>query len=348
MAALEMTSGRHGHCCEWPCLASMPTPSRGHGAQKQGSFELQMSIVRQLAGVMTLFTVLAGAASAQTITLGQIDNFENLGLNGWGASSVTSTNIADAGPSGAGDNALQVAFARMFVFHNSAQWTGNYIAAGVGRISMDVQHQNAFPLQLRLGIAKGVFGSEGTGDTYVTNYSIAVPNDNQWHHITFDASPADFIATSGNPGPSNPTAALMGVTHLRILHNPVAGDFRGAFAPGMMRVDNILAEGPGVIEDADFDDDGDVDGQDFLVWQQGLGVGTTNPTGDADASGSVDGLDLAIWKTQFSGAPAQPAAAVIPEPAAPVLGLVAAGIAIAAALWRRDRLPSNCQTTLVN
>jgi hypothetical protein len=74
---------------------------------------------------------------------------------------------------------------------------------------------------------------------------------------------------------------------------------------------------------ADFDDDGDVDGADFLTWQQNNGAaGTGTPaTGDANGDMNVDAADLSVWQAQF-GMPQSPAAAV-PEPAGLVLGLLA-------------------------
>ncbi len=82
---------------------------------------------------------------------------------------------------------------------------------------------------------------------------------------------------------------------------------------------------------ADFNDDGFVDGDDLLIWQRGLGMtGQPNKsTGDADGNGSVDAGDLAIWRTKFGGPPATAAAGVVPEPgtaALAALGLAAAGV----------------------
>lgn len=67
---------------------------------------------------------------------------------------------------------------------------------------------------------------------------------------------------------------------------------------------------------ADFDSDGDVDGQDFLVWQRGFGLNaqTDNTLGDANFDGTVDGDDLAVWQDQY-GMPAELANIVVPEPA---------------------------------
>lgn len=71
---------------------------------------------------------------------------------------------------------------------------------------------------------------------------------------------------------------------------------------------------------ADFDSDGDVDGRDFLIWQRGLGTGTTRAQGDANNSGSVDAADLSIWQDQYgSHQPGFLAVVGVPEPAAGLL-----------------------------
>jgi hypothetical protein len=54
---------------------------------------------------------------------------------------------------------------------------------------------------------------------------------------------------------------------------------------------------------ADFDNEGDADGNDFLIWQRGSGIssGATKAQGNADGDGDVDAADLAIWRTDFGG-----------------------------------------------
>ena len=65
--------------------------------------------------------------------------------------------------------------------------------------------------------------------------------------------------------------------------------------------------------DGDFDLDGDVDGTDFLDWQQGFGNGF-----DAD--------DLVLWQVNFGVVGQESSSsAVIPEPAAWVLAAAAMG-----------------------
>jgi len=52
---------------------------------------------------------------------------------------------------------------------------------------------------------------------------------------------------------------------------------------------------------ADFDNDHDVDGRDFLVWQRGNGTsgGATRPDGNSDDDMDVDASDLAAWEVSF-------------------------------------------------
>ncbi|MBA3481607.1 MAG: hypothetical protein H0T51_07315 [Pirellulales bacterium] len=52
---------------------------------------------------------------------------------------------------------------------------------------------------------------------------------------------------------------------------------------------------------ADFDQDNDVDGHDFLTWQRNLGTttGAVQSQGSVNGDGDVDGDDLAVWKQQF-------------------------------------------------
>lgn len=82
---------------------------------------------------------------------------------------------------------------------------------------------------------------------------------------------------------------------------------------------------------ADFDNDSDIDGADFLLWQRGLGItGTAVPSdGDANLDLNVDATDLSYWKGQFGGA-AVGAASAIPEPTSAALLTCAIGL-----LWRR-------------
>ena len=87
------------------------------------------------------------------------------------------------------------------------------------------------------------------------------------------------------------------------------------------------------IQAADFEEDGDVDGQDLLAWQGGFGMlDPDHKDGDADLDGDVDGSDFLTWQSQFQGASLLASQIQVPEPGSLLLWLTGAGL-----LCRRQR-----------
>jgi Esterase-like activity of phytase len=76
---------------------------------------------------------------------------------------------------------------------------------------------------------------------------------------------------------------------------------------------------------ADFDENGEIDGSDFLAWQRGagIGIGAQHTQGDADRDGDVDGNDLALWEGSFPALSTHGSQAV-PESATAMLAFAAA------------------------
>lgn len=90
-----------------------------------------------------------------------------------------------------------------------------------------------------------------------------------------------------------------------------------------------------IVENADFDGDGDVDGGDFLIWQRGFGLTAQedNSLGDANGDGDVNEADLAIWHTQY----AEPGELVATQTAVPEPGTVFLGAVLATFMTCRRR-----------
>lgn len=81
----------------------------------------------------------------------------------------------------------------------------------------------------------------------------------------------------------------------------------------------------GPFGDPDFNADNDVDGGDFLTWQQNVGFTAPidlQPFGDANDDDAIDGLDLLVWEDQYGNGTPLSAASAVPEPSAIVLFLV--------------------------
>jgi hypothetical protein len=89
----------------------------------------------------------------------------------------------------------------------------------------------------------------------------------------------------------------------------------------------------------DFDNDGDVDGADFLRWQRGLGMtsGAVLGNGDADGDGDVDAADLTVWKQKFGQPAAAGSAVSAPEPVAIVYWVMGAAALAGRGLASRQR-----------
>ena len=86
--------------------------------------------------------------------------------------------------------------------------------------------------------------------------------------------------------------------------------------------------GPAGPQNADFDDDDDVDGVDFLIWQRGFGAAGGLSQGDANDDNAIDGADLGIWRSQFGSSPGVVAASMIPEPSALALAVVSSTLLV--------------------
>ena len=143
--------------------------------------------------------------------------------------------------------------------------------------------------------------------------------------------PAGHFQVSDGSGYIGVKFLIEGATHYGYVGYEGTGAENAAaghvFALGYESAANtgILAGAGAPAADADFDSDGDIDGEDFLIWQRGLGATgqTSNANGDADGNGTVEGSDLEFWKDQFGGASSIVGA--VPEPTS--LSLLAAGAA---------------------
>ncbi|MBA4107592.1 MAG: hypothetical protein C0485_17790 [Pirellula sp.] len=112
------------------------------------------------------------------------------------------------------------------------------------------------------------------------------------------------------------------------LLEPPAGELGNFIAANMVAANLVAAP----VLPGDYTGDGQVDGNDFLLWQTQLGSnGAMEADGNLD--GMVDAADLTIWSENFSaGVPA--AANAVPEPASVALLLIGQ-----AALWIRRKRP---------
>jgi hypothetical protein len=106
------------------------------------------------------------------------------------------------------------------------------------------------------------------------------------------ASPSWFEAIGTTAG-----LDLAAIDHMHLQLDPGGFGNAGAYTVSWNELSLITVAGV----TGDFDDDGDVDGQDFLAWQRGLSPSSLSP------------IDLADWQGAYGGGPLA-AVSSVPEP----------------------------------
>lgn len=150
------------------------------------------------------------------------DTFEDETTMGWfvpGVSPNPPEVILTGGPSGVGDAYLDLtatggggAGSRLAVL-NSSQWMGDYLAAGITAITMDVNNFGPEDLVLRLLFENFGPTPGPPTDLALTLAGVFVPAGSGWISVSFDLT--NVGALLGTVG-----GALGDVDTLRIFHNP--------------------------------------------------------------------------------------------------------------------------------
>lgn len=181
------------------------------------------------------------------VTVSEIDTFEDgttenwlINLLGIGTppAAALPVNIASGGPGGADDNYMQLTAlggvgsgSRLTVI-NVSQWAGDYTAAGITEIAMDLRNFGLTDLSIRLYLANPM-GAPLTDDAVTS--PVLLPAGGEWTHAEFALDPLSLTALTGDV-----QTLLTGVTELRIFHNPAA-TFPGPAVSAVLGVDNITA-----------------------------------------------------------------------------------------------------------
>jgi hypothetical protein len=184
----------------------------------------------------------ATAADLSAAALFASADFQDLTTQGWGAGAphpAPPVVTQNAGPAGAGDHRLSIFSngsagpgGRLAVFSEAGDWTGDYTAAGITGVSVDLRNIGGGTLSIRLGI-------DGPGGRYSSDVAVALPTPSLWTPVTFSLRPEDLVHVTGT-GTGIAEDTLAAVSQIRFIHNP-SPDFRAIRAPGSFALDNIVA-----------------------------------------------------------------------------------------------------------
>ena len=175
------------------------------------------------------------SASASAVVLGATDTFEDGSTNGWSSGAANPSppvNVSSGGPAGVGDHYLAASASGSggaggkLVLIAGAQWTGDYLAAGVSALTLDARNYGSTDLSLRLAL----FGVAST--IAVSADAIPLAAHRGWTHLRFSLDP---LVLSG-PGP----AVLEEVSELRLFHGTQAA-FPGENIAAQVGIDNVSA-----------------------------------------------------------------------------------------------------------
>ena len=190
---------------------------------------------------VALAASLFAVPTARAISFGQIDTFQNGTTAGWqeGPSSPNPpTNVANGGPAGAGDHYLEDSSSggfgggsRMTMF-NTSQWVGNYVSAGVNRVTMQMANFGSNTLNMRVAFRSG------SGTLYGSSTAASLPPDGTWRSIDFDLTPSALTNIGGS---DSVPQALASVTEFRIVSAVGGATFTGDAVQGTIGIDNITA-----------------------------------------------------------------------------------------------------------
>ena len=197
--------------------------------------------VAMAAGILAM-PMRAGA----TVTQGQVDDFEDNTLANWHMgpnNPVPESNVTGGGPAGANDNYMRLvsngaggAGGKMVVFNDLQQWSGDFLAAHVDEIQMQVNSFLIAPppaggqqtLNLRLILT-------GTTGSLCTVSNVLVTPGSGWITAHFPLNAANLTGGS--------TSILSSITEVDLVHSPTPITFRSASpaVAAQLGVDNIRA-----------------------------------------------------------------------------------------------------------
>jgi hypothetical protein len=181
--------------------------------------------------------LLAVAAHAQ-VGWGQLDDFENGTTMNWGGG-ASPENVADGGPLGPGDAWLRMTSdggsgpgSRLACF-NDAQWSGNFVGAGVSIVEMDVLNVTALELSLRI-----VLFDLNDFTQWTSTVPVLVSPGSGWVHASFPLLESDLTRVEGIVSYQD---VITSVDRFMIRHQVGAPNDRGTRIAGQMGMDNVHA-----------------------------------------------------------------------------------------------------------
>lgn len=185
--------------------------------------------------LLSLLTLGSLSAGAHAVTLFTPETFSDGMIGGWGGGTALTNQLG--GPGGAADRYLRSqsfggsnAGSRMAFYNESADYTGNYAAAGATGVTVQFKNMTASSLSMRL-VLMDAFGSEWTS----TTANVIAANSN-WATYSYAINSASMTRVSGSTAF---TTSITSVTRMMFRHNPGSPSTQGTAIAAFLGADNI-------------------------------------------------------------------------------------------------------------
>ncbi|MEO7453195.1 MAG: PEP-CTERM sorting domain-containing protein [Fimbriimonadales bacterium] len=202
-------------------------------------------MIKHTSFACTLLALLGLSQASTAVDWGQVDDFQDGTTQNWITNALGQgggpppVNIPNGGPSGSGDAYMQLtslggtgAGSKMVVL-NGMQWSGDYTAASVTMLTMNVNNLGQNDLHLRILFEDPFMGPPN--NIACSTVPVIVPAGSGWMSALFPVAVGDLTALLGNT-----STVLSNNTVLRIYHG-VATGYPGQPIEAMLGVDNITA-----------------------------------------------------------------------------------------------------------
>ena len=213
-----------------------------------GVVKKEINLLTMTRLLLSLFIGTFTSFYAFAIVPGQISTFEDGTSQGWEGGADQEIVLTD-GPAGFGDNFFNIKTnpqsnqqgTKLATYNQGTDWAGDYQAAGITEISMDLKNfaDTLIDLEIRI-VLFGPGASANTATRYTSTQSKIIPPDGQWHRVVFSLSEDSLTLVSGT---DTYTTVMQGVQRILIRHQAGAPAAGGTTVLAGMGLDNIQAIG---------------------------------------------------------------------------------------------------------
>ncbi|TWU22743.1 hypothetical protein [Bythopirellula polymerisocia] len=246
------------------------------------------------------FNLLVSVSSLASGATLHSDDFQT-DLSGWTTGGASVSLVTTGGPKGVDDGFLRLesVFGNFAAYNSSSAWVGDFTSIQAAEVTADLMAAvSSAPLSMRL-VVFGPGISPATSSRWTSTLAVEVPADGVWRNYAFSLRESDLTRVVGV---DNYQSLMGNVLRVMFRHDSGTPSSGGEPVAGDLGLDNITLKSTSLA--GDFNNDGAIDGADFLVWQRG------------GSPASLSAEDLMAWQTNY-GLPLGDAPSIaVPEPAA--------------------------------